>query len=914
MDKNENRTQFILGIVGKLSAAETFAQSIPPGKRMADFLHACFQEIAELGGCCVCLFGDGENRGVCKDMCAECSVKNQNPPLASVEECRMVGAEGVNTIKLITAEGIYGLLIFSRPNPETWEALEPYLWNFGKEVAQIIENRKKTGELLETGERLRESEARYRALVEMSPDAIFVHVNGRFVYANRAGLTLLGAKAPEELLGREIIESVHPDYRHLVKSRTHSITEHSAIAPLLEEKFVRLDGSVVDVEVVGAPVVYGGQPAVQVVARDITDRKKAKAALLESRYQAALFADLIERSSQPVGVGFPDGRLGKFNQAYLDLVGYTQEEIKTLDWARDLTPAECLPIERAKLRELHKTGKPVRYEKEYIRKDGSLVPVELLVHLIADDSGQPKCYYAFANDITERKESEKNISRLAAAVEQSADDIIITDTGGIIQYVNPAFTQTTGYSFTEAAGRHINMLLRGRHTEEATHLEVLQELKAGHIWKGRILNLAKDGRNILQEVTISPIKRPSGEIIGYVSTQRDITRQVEVETHAAEAQKLEAIGTLAGGIAHDFNNILSAIVGYTELVMDEVTDPMVREDLQGIFKASTRAKDLVKQILMFSRKGSDAARPVQLKPLVKEALKLLRASIPATIEFKADIKSEASVMADPTDIHRIIVNLCTNAAIAMKEHGGLLEVGLEDVELDLLFTAKHTEAAPGKFVRLTVRDTGVGMTPEVRARIFEPFFTTRPHGEGSGMGLAVVHGLVARLGGTISVNSEQGKGSAFQLFFPVLHEEAAFAPEIHEPPLPGTERILFVDDEVMVANIIFKALEKLGYKVTARTSSMEAYETFRANPKSFDIVITDMTMPVMTGDELIFKIRTIRPDIPAILCTGYSELITEEKAKSLGIEEFYMKPFVIQKLTGIIRKLMDNPALGLVRK
>jgi PAS domain S-box-containing protein len=908
MESEESRTKFLLGLVGKLSAAGTKAQSIPSGKRMAGYLYAFFQEIGELGECGVCLFGEGDLAGVCGEMCSKCLLKDKNPPLSFVEGCKMTCAEGVNAVQLATAEGVYGLLVFSGTEPQIWEVLAPHLSNFGEEVARIIENRKKAEELDKAGERLRESEERYRNFVEMSPDAIFVHVNGRFVYANRAGLALLGANRPEDLLGREIFDSVHPDYRHLVKSRTHSITEHSAVASLMEEKFVRLDGSVVDVEVVGAPVIFGGQPAVQVVARDITERKKAKAALMESRYQAALFADLIERSSQPVGIGFPDGRMGKFNKAYLDLVGYTQEEIKTLDWARDLTPAEWHPVERAKLKELHQTGKPVRYQKEYLRKDGSRVPVELLVHLIADEHGEPKCYYAFVNDITERKETEKSISRLAAAVEQSADDIIITDTRGLIQYVNPAFTRTTGFPAGEAAGKHISSLLRGKHIDDTTHHEVLEDLQAGRVWKGRLLNMARDGRRILQEVTISPIKDASGEILGYVSTQRDITRQVEVENHAAEAQKLEAIGTLAGGIAHDFNNILSAIVGYTELVLDEVTDPMAREDLQGILKASGRAKDLVKQILMFSRKGSDTARPIQLKPIVKEALKLLRASIPATIEFKANMLSESSIMADPTDVHRIIVNLCTNAAIAMKEHGGLLEVSLEDVDLDLLFTAKHREAAPGRFARLTVSDTGVGMSPEVRARIFEPFFTTRPHGEGSGMGLAVVHGIVARLGGTISVNSEPGKGSAFQLFFPVLHEEAVCAPEHRELPLPGTERILFVDDEVMVANIIFKALEKLGYKVTSKTSPLEAYEVFRADPQGFDIVITDMTMPAMTGDELIFKIRTIRPDIPAILCTGYSELITEEKARSLGIEEFYMKPFVIQKLTGIIRKLMDKPA------
>jgi signal transduction histidine kinase len=399
-----------------------------------------------------------------------------------------------------------------------------------------------------------------------------------------------------------------------------------------------------------------------------------------------------------------------------------------------------------------------------------------------------------------------------------------------------------------------------------------------------------------------------GELASTFNTMAvKLQAEAELEAHLAQAQKLEAIGTLAGGIAHDFNNILSGIIGYTELALTRTRDAKVVEWLNESLHASRRAGDLVRQILTFSRNPMQERRPVEVGLLVKEALKLMRASTPVTVEIRQAIFSTAAVMADPTEIHRLVVNLCTNAVLAMRDRGGVLEVGLDEVLLDAGFILARPGVEAGRFLRLIVRDTGTGMTPEVKSRAFDPFFTTRKEQGGTGMGLSVVHGIVQKLNGTISVETEPGRGSTFSVFLPVLasREEAPGPGE--ETPLPGTERILLVDDEALVAGFSREMLSGLGYTVEAFTSGVEALEAFRSRPSGYDLVITDMTMPVMTGDILAGRLREIRPDIPIILCTGFSEQVSAERARGLGIDEFVLKPLVMAGLSRVIRRVLDRP-------
>ena len=382
------------------------------------------------------------------------------------------------------------------------------------------------------------------------------------------------------------------------------------------------------------------------------------------------------------------------------------------------------------------------------------------------------------------------------------------------------------------------------------------------------------------------------------------------ERQLQQVMKLQAIGTLAGGIAHDFNNILFPIVGYTELTMDDIPeDSQARQNLVEILKATNRAKELVQQILTFSRQTGQERNPLKVQFLIKEALKLLRATIPSTIEIEININEACgSIMGDPTQIHQVIMNLCTNAYHAMQETGGKLEVTLKEVDISYEKSVERVGMKVGRYVELKVEDGGHGMEPEVLERIFEPYYTTKEQGKGTGLGLSVIHGIIKNHGGDITVASQPGKGTTFIVYLPVIDGIDIEMEPIEEPAAThGHERILLIDDEKQIIDIEQQILERLGYKVTPKTDSEEALEEFAALPDKFDLVITDMTMPKMTGDQLARKMMDIKPDIPVILCTGFNETITEEKALAMGIDRFVMKPIVKDELASTIRTVLDTP-------
>jgi len=386
----------------------------------------------------------------------------------------------------------------------------------------------------------------------------------------------------------------------------------------------------------------------------------------------------------------------------------------------------------------------------------------------------------------------------------------------------------------------------------------------------------------------------------------------QLESQLQRAERMEAIGTLAGGIAHDFNNILGAIMGYTELArMDMPETSRAAAKLDEVLKAGTRAKELVRQILTFSRQTKKEAKPLEVSLVVKEALKLLRASIPTTIEIRKKIATGPNiVMADPTQIHQIVMNLCTNAAQAMQETGGILTIELTGVEIDIATAHQYVGLEPGPYVRISISDTGKGMDPQVRERIFDPFFTTKDPGKGTGLGLSVVHGIVKACKGAITVYSEIGKGSTFHVYLRKIESMKAPEPEKVEALSTGTECILFVDDEEALARLGKETLRELGYDAVCRTSSIEALEAFRAQPERFDLVITDQTMPNMTGKDLAKEIMAIRPGIPVIVCTGYSQVFSEEEANDIGISAFLMKPVSIRELGKTIRQVLDKKDQG----
>lgn len=425
--------------------------------------------------------------------------------------------------------------------------------------------------------------------------------------------------------------------------------------------------------------------------------------------------------------------------------------------------------------------------------------------------------------------------------------------------------------------------------------------------------LKKDGTAIWVFLNASTVRDDKGAILYFEGFMEDITEhkhdqkeKEKLQAQLTQAQKMESIGTLAGGIAHDFNNILFPILGYTEMLLDDLPeDALFRESLNVIYTGALRARDLVQQILAFSRQGNNELRLMKMQFIIKEALKLIRSTIPTTISITQNLQADCRpVKADPTQIHQIVMNLTTNAYHAMEENGGELNVTLKEIEVgdyDLI----NPDMIPGLYACLIVADTGMGINKEVMNRIFDPFFTTKKNGKGTGMGLSVVHGIVKGMNGKIQVYSKPGKGCEFHVYLPVVGSVLENQASSINKPLPGGgERIFLVDDEEAIIAMEQQILERLGYHVTSRICSMEALEAFRAGPDKFDLIITDMSMPKMSGDKLALEIIKIRPDIPILLCTGFSESLTDEKIKSLGIKGLLMKPIVIRDLAQKIREVL----------
>jgi PAS domain S-box-containing protein len=461
---------------------------------------------------------------------------------------------------------------------------------------------------------------------------------------------------------------------------------------------------------------------------------------------------------------------------------------------------------------------------------------------------------------------------------------------------------------------------------EQTRLEVENPI-VRVLQEGVIVGLAnhtllvkKDGTEVPIDDSGAPIRDKEGKIAGVVLIFRDITERkqaeekltremnerAKTEEQLRQAQKMEALGTMSGGIAHDFNNMLAAIIGFTELVAGHAAKGSRDErHLARIMESSLRGRDLVRQMLTFSRKAEQEKKPLLLSSIVKETVKLIRATTPTTISIRVNAFSESGlILADPTQMQQVLMNLCTNAAYAMREKGGTLDIQLNNHSVSPSNENPHG-IKPGLYTRLTVRDTGAGMSHDVMSKIFDPFFTTKKLGEGTGLGLSVVHGIVKQHDGYIAVESEPGKGSIFTVYFPQVSGELE-ADAVSDDELPtGSERILFVDDEEALVEMGEDILAELGYEVTSRMSSREALALFLAGPSRFDLVITDQTMPEMTGVELAKEVLAIRADMPVIMCTGFSYAVNEESAKAAGIRAFAMKPLTKREIAKTIRKVLD---------
>jgi PAS domain S-box-containing protein len=763
---------------------------------------------------------------------------------------------------------------------------------------------------------LQESEQKLRFFIEHTPAAIAMFDrNMRYMAASRRWLIDYGL-GDQDIIGRSHYE-VFPEMPERWK-KIHQRCLAGATERCEEDPFPRLDGRVdwVRWEVLPWYEYHGGIGGLVMFTEVITERKLVEEALQESEKRLNKSQEIAHLGSWELDL--TRNHLYWSDEAYR-IFGLQPQEFGASykNFLEAVHPDDRAAVDVAYSGSLREGRDTYEIEHRIVRKsDGEIRFVHEKCEHIRDDSGKIIRSVGMVHDITERKRAEEavreNEERYRITLESMPDAVCIQSIkDGMYLFLNKAFSRLTGYAQEEIIGKTpFDLTLPLDFEDQDTYMKcILESVDSNRLG---IRYRTKDG-NIINTLVSCNMVHYWGEdcavvvITDITEYKKSEEEQKRLGIRLAQSQKMEALGTLAGGIAHDFNNILTAIIGYTEIARLNATVPeKVQKNLDNSLKSSQRAKDLVSQILAFSRHAGGEHVLITLNYTIEESLNMLRSMIPSNIEIRQNLVSSGKVMADPSQVNQMMMNLSINAAQAMGMNGGVLEVGLEEAYVDEA-AANVLNVSAGPFLRLTVSDTGQGIPPEFMARIFEPYFTTKNKAGSSGLGLSIVHGIVKRHGGAITCQSTQGEGTTFEIYLPetVLKEEVDETYVQAEIPT-GTERILFVDDEKSLAEVAENLLEALGYKVTALTGSMEALELIKKDPEQFDMVVTDMTMPEMMGDKLAQKILEIRPDIPVIMYTGYSEYITEDRAKSLGIRQLILKPFEIEDLAKSIRKELDN--------
>jgi PAS domain S-box-containing protein len=604
-----------------------------------------------------------------------------------------------------------------------------------------------------------------------------------------------------------------------------------------------------------------------------------------------------------------DGKILEGNYRMITGLDYSHKEIVGMN-LKDLISAKGQPFFSGYLDRL-RTNKKDAGKIGLVAKNGQLRVMEYS-SVVGPSSRGGMVVYSLSRDITERHRTEKALAESQARFKDifgtaAAGMLIVKEQTQQVIEVNPAAAQMLGEPIEKIQGRSLDGVI------SITGIDFHKTGSRAYADPVEC-DLVRDGQDTIPILKTMQPMQFNGEphwLISFVSIHKikeaEAARR-EAETQLTRSQHLQAIGTLAGGIAHDFNNILYGVIGYTQLALDDAPEgSLLRDNLTEVLQGSRRAKELIAQILAFSRQEESESKPIQPAPLIKEALKLLRASIPSSVEIQANIVPDThTILANPTQIHQVIMNLCTNATHAMQARGGLLRVVLENFHLTSGEVFFNGPLAPGRYVRLMVADNGLGMAPQVIDRIFEPFFTTKTQGEGSGMGLSVVLGVVQAHQGGIRVQSEPGQGTCFEILLPVAARAEA-KEEKEEQPIPGgDESILLVDDERAIIQMGRQMLSKLGYKVTTYQDPGEALERFRREPQSFDLVITDLTMPKLKGTEMAEAMLGIKPELPVILCTGYGDQITSEQIARIGIRELLLKPILRESLAVTIRQALTS--------
>jgi len=763
-----------------------------------------------------------------------------------------------------------------------------------------------------TEQKLMEIEKRFEFALEGSGDGVLDwNVQTNEAVFSRRWTEILGYEENRiQDIFSEWHKRIHPEDRSWVCEEIHKHfngqtaqynTLHRVICKNGACKWILHRGKVITRSADGRPLRFVG------TVTDITEDRKICDALIESEERFKMLAENI-----PVGLSVmnANGKFDYFNPQFMSMFGYDLGNMPDKrTWFENAYPDASYRKNMTALSEKDWDNSSKGMVRERISTVFTCDGRKRLVHMRGVFMGNGKQLITY-DDITEQKQAEDALreseERFRTIFESARDSIFIKDRHHRYTLVNPAMART----FKRPASEILGMTAKDLFGDQAGEHSRESDTK---VLKGQIVDEVQtvpiNGSRGIFHVIKAPIYSCPSEITGICGITRDITRTQQLEAQLRQSQKLEAIGTLSGGIAHDFNNILGAIIGYAELsLINGNMDCYDRyeNNLKQIIKACQRARDLIKQILAISRKSDQNKQYIRVQPIIKETIQLLRATLPSTVEIRQHIEpSDDCIFADSTQIHQIMMNICTNAAYAMKDKGGILEVGSMQTALTEEQCDRYPNAHPGPYCKLSVTDTGCGINQDVLERIFDPYFTTKPKGKGTGLGLAVVNGIVTGCGGFIQVESKAGIGSAFDIFLPSFKKKEKVSIREQRPILRGTERVLFVDDEPSLVEVSKYALEQLGYQVTAVTSSLKALEIFSENPDGYDLVVTDMTMPQMTGDKLASEIMKIRNDIPIIMCTGFSEGMDRNKALHMGIKEFMVKPFIIKELADTIRNVLS---------
>ena len=741
-------------------------------------------------------------------------------------------------------------------------------------------------------ENLRASERRYRTYINHCPAAIFVaDGHGHYVDVNQAACRMLGYTRGE-LLSMSVTDVNLPDSEGRL-DRFQELKERGYYR--YERVLQRKDGSQVPVDL---EAVSLGDGQYMAFCSDISERKQVEMALRENEER---FQKMLNVVPDMISIHDPGMNIVYSNWRGFAAVPEEKRVLNTKCYATYRGLDHICPDCRAG--QVLTTREP--FQEEIELPDGTWV--DLRVIPLLDSGGGVELFMEWVRDVTVRKRTEAERERLSLAIEQAAEIVVITGRDGTIQYVNPAFERITGYSREEAIGQTPRILKSGEH-DAAFYAALWSTLAAGQVWQGRFINRRKDGALYSEESTISPIFDAQGKVTNYVGVKRDITRELDLEQQYRHAQKMEAIGQLTGGVAHDFNNLLQVINGGTEMALGDLPGGHpAAEILAQVGEAGGRAARLVSQLLAFSRRQIIHPEVLDLNTVVAELLKMLRRVIGEHIHLEwLPGRHLGAVHADRTMMEQVLMNLCVNARDAMPG-GGSLTLESQNVRFDSDYCASHAWAEPGRYVLLSVTDTGVGMDEETLEHVFEPFFTTKEEGRGTGLGLATVYGIVRQHDGMVIAYSEPGHGTTFKVYLPICESDAdAVGTLIEGPAVGGSETILLAEDDAMVRDLAVRFLENAGYTVLVAEDGRQAMTLFQEHAGQVDMALLDVVMPAMGGREACEKMRAVQPDLPVLFCSGYSENAIHSNFVLKEGLVLLQKPYARAELLRAVRAVLDK--------